>query len=345
MPRTRSIAWSQLKLGIVGLVAAILMVVVVMAIGGQGGYPWERYPLKTRFNQVGGLKTGAVVWLSGKEVGKVTRVDFVGSQIDVSIEVSDDVRPLITTESRASLGSLSLLGEPIIDITAADRGMPLPDWAYVPGDQKKALSDLTGSASVILEESGQLIAGIRRGEGTVGKLFTDQALYNEMRELTASAATVAAHLKQGRGTLGRLVQDPGAYNELKASLERIREITEKANTGEGPLAKFLNDREMARSLAGTTANVEQITGRLNRGEGTAGKLLTDQQLYDRFSNVATRMDQIVSGVEAGGGTVGSLLKDRQLYENMNQTVSELRTLIGEIRKDPRKYLNVRVSIF
>jgi len=34
-----------------------------------------------------------------------------------------------------------------------------------------------------------------------------------------------------------------------------------------------------------------------------------------------------------------------LYENMNQAASELRTLIAEIRKDPRKYLNVRVSIF
>jgi phospholipid/cholesterol/gamma-HCH transport system substrate-binding protein len=345
MPRTRSIAWSQLKLGIMGLVAFALLAVAVMAIGGQGGYPWERYPLKTRFNQVAGLKTGAVVWLSGKEVGKVTEVEFVGSQIDVSFEVSDEVRSLITTQSRASLGSLSLLGEPIIDITAAAGGTPLPDWAYVPSDTKTALSDLTGTASVVLDESAQLIAGIRRGEGTVGKLFTDQALYNEMRELTASAATVAGHLKAGRGTLGRLMQDPSAYNELKTALERIREITEKANSGQGPLARLLNDQEMGKSLAGTTANIEQVTGRLSRGEGTAGKLLTDTQMYDRFSNVATRMDQIVSGLEAGGGTAGALLKDRQLYENMNQTVSEVRTLIGEIRKDPKKYLNVRVSIF
>jgi hypothetical protein len=30
---------------------------------------------------------------------------------------------------------------------------------------------------------------------------------------------------------------------------------------------------------------------------------------------------------------------------MNNTVKELQTLIGEIRKDPKKYLTVRVSIF
>jgi hypothetical protein len=30
---------------------------------------------------------------------------------------------------------------------------------------------------------------------------------------------------------------------------------------------------------------------------------------------------------------------------MNGAATELRQLIGDIRKDPRKYLNVRVSIF
>ena len=43
--------------------------------------------------------------------------------------------------------------------------------------------------------------------------------------------------------------------------------------------------------------------------------------------------------------VGLLLRDKQLYENMNQTVSEMKSLIAEIKKDPKKYLNVKVSIF
>ena len=129
MPRTRSIAWSELKIGVIGVIAFALLAVAIVAIGGQSGFFWERYPLKTRFSQVAGLKTGAVVRLNGKEIGKVTSVDLVGSQVDVSLEVTDDVRHLITTESRASLGSLSLLGEPIIDITASERGAPLQAWA------------------------------------------------------------------------------------------------------------------------------------------------------------------------------------------------------------------------
>jgi phospholipid/cholesterol/gamma-HCH transport system substrate-binding protein len=345
MPRTRSIAWSELKLGIVGIVALLLVAAVIIAIGGQGGFPWQRYPLKARFDQVEGLKSGAVVRLNGKEIGKVTSVDFAGRQIEVGLEVSNKVRPLITTESVASLGSLSLLGEPIVDIKSSGQGSPLQDWAYVKADQRAAFGDLTESASASLDELGKLITDVRAGRGSIGKLFNDASLYNEMRDFAASASTVAGYMRQGRGTLGRLTQDPAAYNELKASLERLHTITDKINAGEGSLGQFLNDPAMARSLTQATANMNSITDRLNRGEGTAGKLLTDQQLYDRFNGVATRLDQLVSGVESGQGTAGSLLKDRALYENMNQAASELRTLIAEIRKDPRKYLNVRVSIF
>jgi phospholipid/cholesterol/gamma-HCH transport system substrate-binding protein len=352
MPRTRSIAWSELKVGVVGIVALVLLTMIILAVGGQGGFWWQRYPLKARFTQVNGLKTGAVVRLNGKEIGKVTAVEFAGSQIDVAFEVSDKVRSLITTQSVASLGSLSLLGESIVDISAAQSGAPLANWAYVKAEQKTGFGDLTASASQSLEETGRLIADIRAGKGSVGKLFTDPALYNEMHQFAASASTVAGYLSEGRGTLGRLSRDPEAYNELKASLEQLHAITDKIDHGEGALGRFLNDPVMAQSLSKTTSslasassNFDQISGRLNRGEGTAGKFLTDQQLYDRFNNVSNRLDQLVSGVEAGRGTVGQLLKDQRLYENMNQAASELRTLIEAIRKDPRKYLNVRVSIF
>ncbi len=53
----------------------------------------------------------------------------------------------------------------------------------------------------------------------------------------------------------------------------------------------------------------------------------------------------MSALQQGDGTAGQLLQDKQLYENMNGTMAEVRSLVSEIRKDPRKYLNVRVSIF
>ena len=61
--------------------------------------------------------------------------------------------------------------------------------------------------------------------------------------------------------------------------------------------------------------------------------------------MTARLDTVLQQLNDGQGTAGLLLRDKQLYENMNQTVSEMKALIAEIKKDPKKYLNVKVSIF
>lgn len=345
MPRTRSLAWSELKVGIAGIVALLLLVVAIVAVGGEGGYFWQRYPLRARFDNVQGLKAGAVVRLSGKEIGTVKAVEFSGSAIDVRFEVLDDVKPLITTESVAEIGSLSLLGEPIVEIRAGTGGAPLNANDYVKTTTAKGFADLSAQASTGIDQLNQLITDVRGGRGTLGKIVTDDALYNEMQAFVASAANVTKSLEAGRGTLGGLAKDPAAYNALKASLENLQAMTARINSGQGTLGRLVNDDATGKALSSTMTNAEQITGRLSKGEGTAGKLLTDQQLYDRLNGMAARVDQVVAGLEAGRGTAGQLLHDQQLYENMNRTVVELRALLEAIRKDPRKYLQVRVSIF
>jgi len=347
MPRTRSLAWSELKIGIVFVVAVVLLVAVVLAVGGEGGYWWQRYPLKTRFNDAQGLKSGAVVRLSGKEVGTVTDVLFTPErQVEVRFEVRKDVRSFITTSAIAEIGSLSLLGDPIVEIKAGAGGTPLDDGAMVAASQSTGpIEEISSKASSSLEKMDALLADVRAGRGTLGKLVTDDALYAEMQQLMTSAGAVTDALSQGRGTMGQLIKDPAAYNALKTSLENLQTMTARINSGQGALGKFLNDEAMGRSLSTATGNVEQITGRLTRGEGTAGKLLTDQQLYDRLNSMANRVDQLVAGLDAGRGTAGQLLQDRQLYENMNGAVLEMKSLLAEIKKDPKKYLRVNVSIF
>ena len=39
------------------------------------------------------------------------------------------------------------------------------------------------------------------------------------------------------------------------------------------------------------------------------------------------------------------MRDEQLYDNLNRTVLEMRSLLADIRKDPKKFLNMKVSIF
>ena len=59
MPRTRSLAWSELKIGILAVAALVLAAMIIVAVGGQSGFFWQRYELKTKFANVQGLKSGA----------------------------------------------------------------------------------------------------------------------------------------------------------------------------------------------------------------------------------------------------------------------------------------------
>jgi len=345
MPRTRSIAWSELKLGVVGIFAAALVVLIVIAVGGQGGFFWQRYPLKTTFLDAQGLKPGAVVRLSGKDVGRVTSVEFAGSAIEVGFEVSKDVQPLITDQSIAKVGSVSLLGDSILDIRAARGGAPIVAMGFVASQEGGLLGDLTTSASDSLRKAGDLLADARAGKGTIGKLFTDDALYRDLQEFVASAGDLADKLKSGKGTVGRLVNDPAVWNSLKVSLDHLQNATSKLNANDGALGRLLNDDQMGKSLSGTLANLETTTARLSKGEGTLGKLLTERELYDRLNSVSGKVDTLVANLNTTEGTVGRLLHDQALYENMNRTVTELRDLLAAIRKDPKKYLQFKFSLF
>src|SRR5918992_3186148 len=119
MPRTRSLAWSELKIGVLTITAIAIAAVLIFALTGSRGFFWQRYSLKARFPNVAGLAPGSPVRVAGVEVGSVTGVDFAGEQVDVTFQVRTNMRDRITDQSVARLGSVSLLGESAVDITPA----------------------------------------------------------------------------------------------------------------------------------------------------------------------------------------------------------------------------------
>jgi len=346
MPRTRSQAWSELKIGVITVAAVIIATVTIFLLTGGSGFFWQRYSLKTRFGNVAGLNPGSPVRLAGVEIGSVSEVQLVGEEVDVVFEVNKAHRERITSTSVARLGSVSLLGESAVDITPSSAGTPIPDWGYVPaGRAPAALSDMTDQASQGISELTALIHDIRQGRGTVGKLVTDEQLYAELNRFVASASDLTASIKNGQGTLGKLINDPQTVNTLNATLANMEQMTRSLNAGEGSLGKLLHDDKFSTSLTSATTNLDTLVGKLNRSEGTAGKLINDPAVFNQLDSMTKRLDQLVANLNEGNGTAGQLLKDKQLYENMNAAVGDLRTLIANINKDPRKYLNVRVSIF
>src|SRR4051812_19383610 len=154
MPKTRSLAWSELKIGVMAVVAIALTAMLVIAVGGASGFAWERYDLKTSFDNVQGLKSGAIVRIAGVEVGKVSSVELSGAGVEVGLSIKKENQARVTSDSRASIGAMSLLGEPLIDILPASSGTPLKD-----GDTIKSVkpplqfNEVAATANAGIEEA------------------------------------------------------------------------------------------------------------------------------------------------------------------------------------------------
>ena len=103
------------------------------------------------------------------------------------------------------------------------------------------LADVTAQANRGIAEITLLMQDIRAGKGTVGKLMTDEQLYRELQEFTASAREVTQGLARGKGTLGQLLNNPESARQLEASLKNLTAITNKINEGQGSIGQLMND--------------------------------------------------------------------------------------------------------
>ena len=143
MPRTRSLKWSELKIGIMAVVAIVIAGVLILALGGEGGFFWQRYNLKVKFANATGVQRGSPVRVAGVTVGAVTELQFSGSEVDMLLELRKDMQERVRTTSRATIGSVSLLGEGAVDITASTTGQPIPEWGICAVGSRRRRSSRT----------------------------------------------------------------------------------------------------------------------------------------------------------------------------------------------------------
>ena len=218
MPRTRSLAWAELKFGVIAIFAFVMAGLLIFAVGGSGGFFWQNYPLKVRFDNVAGLLEGSPVRVAGVEVGSITHVELSASGVEVWFDILDEMRPLVTDRSTAFIGSISLLGEGAVDISAGPGGTPIPDWGYVKsGVAPGSIASMTSQAQEGLKSATLLIEDLRAGKGTLGKLVTDDSVYRELEAFVSAAERVTRSISEGQRHRRQTGQRPEGLRRVGAS--------------------------------------------------------------------------------------------------------------------------------
>ena len=381
MPRSnRSVSFSQLRVGIFVLLAIGILVFLILNASGDINPFSKKLHLKARFADANGLRDGSEVRLAGVRVGKVDQITLLPPsdvpnaprvEVLMTIDSSIDGRPAnerIRSDSTAQQGSPSLLGnEMLINITPGTAvGQPVQDYAVLPSSSSNTVNDFATSGtdlaqrlSKLSDEIKGIVADVKEGKGTVGRLFTDEALYNNLNATIRETEDVMRQVRSGNGSAGRFINDPALYNNANEIALQMRAIAEDLRAGKGTAGRLLTDDELYNRINRTADKLDRSVEQINLviadikdGRGTLGRLIKDEEIYNdaraaiaRFNTTAERIDNMVAAAQRGEGTVGKLLNDDTLYTNVNQLSSEGVKMIYDFRQNPKKYLTIKFELF
>jgi phospholipid/cholesterol/gamma-HCH transport system substrate-binding protein len=119
------------------------------------------YDLTAKFDNIGDLKVGAPVSMSGVEMGRVTKIAFDSKEYKAVVTLRMDARyQQIPTDSDAAIYTQGLLGGKFIGITAGGAETYLKDKDQI---------DFTQSAFVLENLIGQVLANFTKSSGQAGQ--------------------------------------------------------------------------------------------------------------------------------------------------------------------------------
>ena len=249
------------RVGIFSIGGLLILAIGIFVMGDRRNLFSKTFTVTAYFENVEGLLSGAAVVVNGIRVGSVTDVKLVvydtASRVKVDMVIEEEYRKMIHTGSIAAISQLGIVGDKQVEIITTDFSMPV----VRNGDVIQAAPPANYLA--ILEKA-------------------DRAVQN-VNNITASLDTLFLRFRRGEGTLGKLLTDDEAYNELVGVGESAQALFDETTRQFTDLSSVL--RSTADNVDGITHESQKLIRDLGQGKGTVGALLYDRSLYDSLETL------------------------------------------------------------
>jgi phospholipid/cholesterol/gamma-HCH transport system substrate-binding protein len=357
MPDRSKVRWSQLKVGITAGGAFVVLFALIFLLTTQKGLLQKNILLLTYMDDAHSLAEGTPVRLNGITVGYVTAFKLTSSRdprrtVEFDMQVQRRFMPDIPVDSIASIAASNLLGDKFINInkgTSPNHVKPGDELQSVKAQDIPELfaqsTTLLLSLQSIIGRLDNLLVGVEKGNGNLGKFVKDEELYNRLNAIAAEGQQLMVDARTGGGTISKLIYDPTLYNEIQSPIKRIDSMLADLQAGQGTAGKLLKDPALYNDARETIAQLHALMNDLNAGKGTAGKLLKDEQLHQRFTELTAKLNTTLDKINSGQGTLGQLAVNPALYESLNGATREVQALMSDFRKNPKKFLSIRLTLF
>lgn len=299
MKKTTSVKWGNLKVGIVITFAIAMMFWASLSGGGTSIFD-PKGQFICYFKNVNGLVNGSPVWMSGVEVGNVRSVDFVNidslRQVKVVCRIKKAVWDRLNGNARVQLGTIGFLGDKYVEVLpGVDGGKPIAEMDIIEtvdaGDATamfKAGEEAISDVQSVVNGLDTLLVRMNRGQGTLGKMTTDDRLYQEVTLLLAKLTVLTADLQKNQERI---------VSSLERTSNAVGNLSQKVDNNTGTIGRLVNDPALYDNLSASTAKLDSILQKMNQAQGTLGLMVNDTTMYSEVTSLVARLNNLVADIE------------------------------------------------
>ncbi|MEO6220717.1 MAG: MlaD family protein [Ginsengibacter sp.] len=294
--------------GIFVFIGLAILIVTILTLGSQRKTFSSSITIKSLFDDVNGLQKGNNVWYSGVKVGTIKKVLLTGNgNVEVDMSIEEHSRQFIRKDAKAKISSDGLIGNKIIVIYGGTLQSPEVEAGDILGVQKLLSTDemmntLSKNNDNLLEITNGFKVISKRmvdGEGSVGKLLTDETLANDlnatmltlkrasvnMADLSANLSAYTAKL-QSKGSLANdFITDTVIFSRLRSTVSQLQAVT-------------ATSQDVMNNLKNTSVSLNNGMNNLNEGlnnnKAPIGMLLHDEQAA---TNIKVTLQNLQSGTK------------------------------------------------
>ncbi|MCI5783733.1 MAG: MlaD family protein [Bacteroidales bacterium] len=254
------------------------------------------------YTNVNGLAVSAPVTLNGFKVGLVRSIEY---QYDNPGHVAVELS--LDKELKLPVGSKAvivcdMLGTATVQLELTANKEFYPVGSEVESETASGLMDSVSKD--LMPNIAEIFPKVDSLLTSINKLVSDPAVIASVKRLDA----ITANLESTTNSLNKSVKSlPVLMSGVNSTVDNVNRLT-------GNLAEVSEDLKSC-PLDSTLQNIQQTTENL--------RMLT-QELNNPNS------------------TLGLLMKDPELYNNLNNTVKSLDSLFVDIKKSPKRYINIKL---
>lgn len=177
----------ELKVGIFIMIGIAILFIIVFSIGDINLVK-RGYNIKVDFNFVDGIGGSAPVRLSGVGVGQISglRIYYNEDEKKVKAQLTAWIREgvKIDREAIATINTLGFMGEKYLEISPGVGCEFLKEGDLLVGKDPASMNKIFEKLGNLTDSVNIIVTRLKNGEGTVGKLLTDDAVYKNLEAFT-----------------------------------------------------------------------------------------------------------------------------------------------------------------